>query len=145
MTILINQNFALCILLAFPWNNKGAMTTTKLLPTSDNIKVLFHTILTSIFFFFQSIFNLLNFQREFWIHHFRVMNHCLYSHEQRDRQYNRSNGQGGGRLVKIGASIHRWLMLNFEVEYIWNSRISQNRHNNWAIFALKGPDWQILQ
>ena len=86
--------------------------TTKLSLTTNDIKVLF-----------QAIFDLLNFQRH-------VMDHCLHSHEQRDRQQNRSNRQNRGNLVKIvvtfhctryfrffSAAIHRSLLLNYEGGY----------------------------
>ena len=59
--------------------------------TTDNIKVLFYTSFMRSFLFFQSSFDLLNFQSEFWIHHFRLIHHYLHSHEQGDRQQNCAN------------------------------------------------------
>ena len=111
-------------------NGAAGYVNENLIPRSltiEHIRVLFDTRFTSISFFRQSIFDVLNFQRKFWIHHFRVMDDCLHSHEQRDRQENRSNRQNGGRLVKsvflflfvhyfafFSAAIHRSMTLNIK-------------------------------
>ena len=107
--------------------------------TTCKIKVIFHrrSSLISSFFFVQSIFDSLNLQCEFWIHHFCVMYHCLHSHEQRDRQQNGSNRQNGGRLVKIVATFfwrHNFWPFHFDIDC--SLIFSREDLTRWNYFTL---------